>query len=155
MPHNNQEALKHLAGELRLEGLQFSSEGLCELEIGEQTVALWGQPEETALRLSGVAGNLPDSDSPAALRLLLHANYLGQGTGRSTLSLDPVTYEVVLNRVVEVGHLDPGGLVPALEEFVNHLSFWNENLDRLVTEAQREEPAAAAAIPVSQGGMRV
>lgn len=154
MPHNNQEALQDLSRELRLDGLKLSNEGVCELVIGEQTVAMWGRPEETALRLTGLAGNLPDPDSAPALRLLLHANYLGQGTGRATLSLDPVTDEVILSRVVEVSTLGPEGLVPAVEEFVNHLSFWNENLERLANEAQ--QPEAGPGAPEKAGaGMRV
>lgn len=132
MAHNNAEALEAIARMLNL-SLSFNSDGVCDLILDDGSViTLEGDPNGTTLRLNGVVGDLPDPESAQALRLLLQANFNGQGTGASSLGLDHVSGEVVLGRSVDVSSLGSDGLVPVLSEFANHLVHWIDRLPSLL-----------------------
>jgi len=135
MSHSNAAAVHALSASLGIP-LAFDDEGICEMVVDDDTtVTLEGDPDGTTMRVNGIVGDLPDADSADALRLLLEANFNGQGTGAAALGIDHVTSEIVLGRSVDVSVLGPGGLEQALTEFVNYLSFWRKNLERLATEA--------------------
>ena len=78
---------------------------------GDALITLEGDPQGTTLRINAVVGVLPEADSPQALRLLLQANFNGQGTGANSLGIDHVSGEVVLGRTVDVSTLGPDGLL--------------------------------------------
>lgn len=134
MPIDNTAALQALASTLKI-ALTFNDDDVCDLVLnGDSLVTLEGNPQGTTLRINGVVGNLPDPQAPQALRLLLQANFNGQGTGPCSLGLDHVSGEVVLGRGVDVTTLGEAGLEPAVGEFANYLIYWRDNLLRLLSE---------------------
>ena len=144
MPRDNAAALQHLAQQHGIE-LCFNDEGVCAILIdGDAVVRLEGEPRGTGLRLSAAVGSLPDPHDPHALRVLLQANFQGQGTGQASLGLDHVSDEVVLGWGLKVDELGPRGLSPALEAFAVQLAYWRHNLLRLISEpAPATSPAQA------------
>lgn len=132
MAHNNADALDAFGRALNL-NLSFNSDGVCDLILDDGTViTLEGDPAGTSLRVNGVVGHLPEPPSAPVLRLLLQANFNGQGTSVSSLGLDHVSGDVVLGRSVDVSTLGSEGLVPVLTEFANHLVHWCDRLPTLV-----------------------
>ena len=87
-----------------------------------------------------MVGVLPEADSPQALRLLLQANFNGQGTGANSIGIDHVSGEVVLGRTVDVSTLGPDGLLKPVREFARYLLYWRRNLLRQVAQASSPEP---------------
>lgn len=152
MARNNADALADLAASLGIQ-LSFDGDNVCELLIDEDiVVALTGDPEGADLRITGIAGDLDDPDDPAALQLLLQANFNGQGVGDASLGMDHVSQEIVLTQSVAVGALDGQAFASTLEKFVHYLTFWKQNLanpDGLSGELPED---ITDSIP---GGMRV
>jgi hypothetical protein len=142
VPHDNAAALAQLGREHAIE-LAFDAEGVCTVLLDEDAVLrLEGDPQGSRLRISATVGRLPNSRSAHALRVLLQANFQGQGTGAASLGLDHVSDEVVLGCEVAVDELGPRGLEPTLEAFAVRLSYWRENLLRLTSEpSPRHGPA--------------
>ena len=131
---NNSAAVQALAALLKI-SFSLNNDGVCDLVLdGDVLVTLEGHPEATTLHINGVVGPLPDLQSPQALRLLLQANFNGQGTGSCSLGLDHVSDEVVLGRKVDVTTLGEAGLEPVVGEFANYLLYWRDNLLRLLSE---------------------
>lgn len=131
MAQNNSALLANLARSLNIE-LAFDSDNVCELLIDDDAVVtLSGDPDSTTLRILGVVGDLEDPSDPAALQLLLQANYNGQGVGEASLGMDHVSLEVFLTQSVDAAALGHEGLSPVLECFVNYLAFWRKHLGKL------------------------
>ena len=107
MLQDNTQALQALAATLNIP-LSFNAYGVCDVVMnGDALITLEGDPQSTTLRINAVVGVLPEADSPQALRLLLQANFNGQGTGANSLGIDHVSDEVVLGRTVDVIHAGP------------------------------------------------
>jgi len=146
MPHDNAAAVEDLARHLGI-ALSFNGDGVCELVVdGEASITLEGDPQDTTLRINGVVGHLPDPHEPGALRLLLQANFNGQGTGEASLGLDHVSDAVVLGRAVRMDELGHDGLAPVLEAFANQFAHWRERLPRLIRDAGADHNPAPASI---------
>ena len=136
MANNNQQALAELAQSLKLDGLQFDNDNVCELVFEDETiVTLTADTAGTQLQISGLVGDLEDPNSPTALRTLLEANFNAQGVGAAALGMDHISHEVFLGQSLNVNQLDANGLAGALEPFVNYLTFWRENLTKLTSAA--------------------
>jgi hypothetical protein len=149
MARNNAGALADLAASLGIE-LSFDGDNVCELLIDDETVvALTGDPQGADLRITGIVGDLEDPEDSAALRLLLQANFNGQGVGDASLGMDHVSQEIVLTQSVAVGAFGNQGLAGTLEKFVHYLTFWRQNLTNLAVEGMGD---LSDAVP---GGMRV
>lgn len=134
MARDNAAAIECLAQEYGIH-LAFNDEGVCAIVIdGDSVVRFEGEPQGTRLRISATVGHLPDPRNAHALRVLLQANFQGQGTGDAALSLDHVSDEVVLGCGVKVDELGPRGLAPTLEAFATQLAYWRDNLLRLTSE---------------------
>ncbi|GEP44652.1 type III secretion system chaperone [Brevifollis gellanilyticus] len=133
MTTNNLQALEALSVTLGLP-LAFNQDNTCDLVIDEAEVALRGDPASHVLKLSAVIGTLENNESPAGLKMLLKANFQGQGVGGACLSMDHLSEDVVLCQSVDVSHLGPEGVAPVLEKFVNYLEFWQANLARLTAD---------------------
>lgn len=133
MTTNNLQALEALSLTLGLP-LAFNQDNTCDLVIDEAEVALRGDPAGHVLKLSAVIGTLENSESPAGLKMLLKANFQGQGVGGACLSLDHLSEDVVLCQSVDVSHLGPEGVAPVLEKFVNYVEFWQANLAKLTAD---------------------
>ena len=140
MLQDNTQALQALAAMLNIP-LSFNDYGVCNVVMnGDALITLECDPQGTTLRLNAVVGVLPEADSPQALRLLLQANFNGQGTGPNSLALDHVSGEVVLGRTVDVSTLGPDGLLQPFREFASYLLYWRRNLLRQVSQASSREP---------------
>ncbi len=133
MFHDNASALQSLAVTLQIP-LSFNEDGVCRLAAEhDAAVTLEGSPDARQLRINGIVGSLNDEHGVDSLRLLLEANFNGQGTGACALAVDGFTGDVVLGRGVDVGTLGHEGLEPVLAEFLDYLAFWSAHLGQLTT----------------------
>ena len=140
MLQDNTQALQALASTLSIP-LSFNAYGVCDVVMnGDALITLEGDPQSTTLRINAVVGVLPEADSPQALRLLLQANFNGQGTGANSLAIDHVSGEVVLGRTVDVTTLGHDGLLQPVREFARYLLYWRRNLLRQVSQATSPAP---------------
>ena len=121
--------------------LSFNADGVCDVVMnGDALITLEGDPQSTTLRINAVVGVLPEADSPQALRLLLQANFNGQGTGVNSLGIDHVSDEVVLGRSGGRDHAGPRRPGTTVREFARYLLYWRRNLLRQVAQASSPEP---------------
>ncbi len=115
--------------------MSFNEDGVCDLVLnGDVVDHPRRRSQGTTLRINAVVGVLPEPDSPEAMRLLLQANFNGQGTGANSLGIDHVSDEVVLGRAVDVSTLGADGLSTPLREFAAYVLYWRRNLVRQVSE---------------------
>ncbi|MCF7806240.1 MAG: type III secretion system chaperone [Simkaniaceae bacterium] len=82
---------------------------------------------ERGFLLHGSVGVLPENDAEPLLLFLLNANYLGQGTGSSTLGLKPDTQTLTLTMPVEYEISYPE-FKDVLEEYLNYYDYWIEEI---------------------------
>jgi hypothetical protein len=150
MAANNQEALQDLARHLKL-SLAFNADNVCDLVVDDAVITCEGDPDGTTLQMNGIVGDLPDSQDAALLKVLLIANFNGQGVGTARLGMDHISEEIVLGRTIDVTRLPETGLAGELESFANYLHFWRKQLPKSAAEAAQ---GTATPEPV-HAGMRV
>jgi hypothetical protein len=86
---------------------------LCELDPG---VSFWAK-----------IGPCPTAKKEELFILLMKANFLGQGTGGSTIALDENENFLTLSSVLPYD-MSYKTLKDALEDFTNYLAYWREEL---------------------------
>jgi Tir chaperone protein (CesT) family len=94
-----------------------------ELEIG---VSFWGR---IAL--------CPSERREELFILLMKANFLGQGTGNSSIALDENENFLTLSSVLPYD-MNYKMFKDALEDFVNYLDYWKEELERYKKTAEEK-----------------
>ena len=124
------DALAELGALLGLGRLAFNEFGLCRVQFdGELTVDFESADEGATLYLSGSLGALPDSAE--ICQTLLHANFLGEGTGGAAFAWDRDRGELLLHRSLAAAtaglvgfylFLAPGVLVPGKLEGALHVA---------------------------------
>lgn len=85
---------------------------------------LMDENEEGWLHLSGQVCSVGPEVAPAFLKQLLHAHFLGQGTGGATFSLAANDTEIHLGRKLHVTPMEFTEFGNHVETFVNYLEAW-------------------------------
>ena len=88
--------LAELGADLGLPGLAFDEAGRCRLAIDELQVEIERAGDGSALFLTCLVGELPDTGRETAMGRLLDANFLFKGTGGATLGVASGSDVVVL-----------------------------------------------------------
>jgi hypothetical protein len=95
--------------------------------------------EEGWLHLTGLVCEVGPDVAPAFLKQLLHAHFLGQGTGGATFSLASDDTEIHLGRRLHVTPMEFSEFSNHVETFVNYLEAWR----RMVESGEIDRAGAA------------
>lgn len=120
-----EQLIHSLASKLQIEIENIG--GAAAIEIDGTTVIL--QDAGDMLLLRADVGEMPPGDPAALFKAALEGNYLYQGTGGSTLALDPESGCLHLQHYNWLERLDPDSALDVLFRFENTLSAWKELLD--------------------------
>lgn len=82
------------------------------------------EEEEGWLHLTGRVCEVGPDVAPAFLKQLLHAHFLGQGTGGATFSLAADDTEIHMGRKLHVTPMEFSEFGNHVETFVNYLEAW-------------------------------
>jgi hypothetical protein len=136
------DSLAELGMLLGLGPLAFNEHGLCRLRFDNAlTIDLESADDGATLHLCASLGAAPaDSET---LQTLLHANFLGEGTGGAAFALDAARNELLLHRTLAASQLDVTALAAAVESFVNYYEGWTRKLAE--SPAGDSAPSAAPA----------
>lgn len=122
-------------------GIEIDDEGRTLLEFDGMGVVLQGVDEANKLTLLSPVG-LPPPEDPARLyKTLLEANYLFEGTGGATLSINPDGGGVTLVKCLDTRALSVEDLMEALDKFLDTLIAWRDFVSEY-RELPLEEKAA-------------
>ncbi len=106
--------------------IEIDDEGRSLLEFDGMGVVLQGVDEVNKLTLLSPVG-LPPPEDPARLyKTLLEANYLFEGTGGATLSINPDGGGVMLVKCLDTRALTVEDLMDALDKFLDSLIAWRD-----------------------------
>lgn len=121
----NKQALEDFGKTIGLNGLAFNGEQICELTVdGEIEIYFQGDPLERSMQINGVIGTSP-SDT-RVMSALLAANFEREATGDGSISVNPMTQELTLSKVVQNAALGSEGLAPVVQDFVKYVAFWRD-----------------------------
>lgn len=96
------------------------------------------------LLLRAEVGDLPEEGGEALLASAMRANFLYQGTGGSTLALDPDTGRLVIQKYNWLERLDPETVFAMLERFADTTDAWRRILADFRPDAVQTEPPASS-----------
>ena len=130
--------LKRLASDLNLDGLysavepkhfQISISGIEKININEL---------ENEIQISSSVGKLIENlDEEKTYSYLLYANFLGQGTGRSALSIHPDDKTITLSQILFFD-IDYQYFKEIMEEFINYVDYLKGHLEEKIPTFLRE-----------------
>ena len=115
--------------------------GAAAVEIDGAVVILQDAGELLLLRAE--VGDLPEEGGEALLASAMRANFLYQGTGGSTLALDPDTGRMVIQKYNWLERLDPETAFSMLERFADTTDAWRRILADFRPDAVQSEPPAS------------
>lgn len=106
--------------------IEIDDEGRAFLEFDGMGVVLQGVDEVNKLTFLSTVG-MPPPENPARLyKTLLEANYLFEGTGGATLSINPDSGGVMLATCLDSRALTVEDLMDALDKFLDSLIAWRD-----------------------------
>lgn len=121
--------IQQVERELQLEGAiqKEDEQGIFQLEISPKLFILI-KALNPGVFFSSKIIELPKEGNNESLYLyLMRANFLGKGTGNSTISIDATEQHLMLAQTSHF-ELHPKYFYNMLEEFVNYTQFWVEEI---------------------------
>jgi hypothetical protein len=116
--------LQSFGKDIGLEGMTLDEEGYLALQT-EAGTSVHCQVEDGRLMLLASLGRLPTGEKSApAMKSLLAANALWEGTRGATLSIEPTSDEVLLAQRWTLAELEKTGIQSALETFLAVITHW-------------------------------
>ena len=129
--------LEHLVKDLeKFLGVGVTQEGKKWKIDLSASVTITAEELDPGIWLQAVIGPLPGGNREDLFIYLMQANYLGQGTGGSVIGMDADENFLTLSLSI-VYDMNYRMFKEKLEEFVNYLSYWREELERLEQEANK------------------
>ncbi|MEZ0387511.1 MAG: type III secretion system chaperone [Verrucomicrobium sp.] len=125
---NISDALAELGHLLGLGSVALNEEGAARIVFDGDLDVDFVQSEDnpTLLHLDGMVCQVDESVAPAFLKQLLHAHFLGQGTGGASFSLHPGGAEIHLGRALDMSGREFSDFSNEVETFVNYLEAWRK-----------------------------
>ncbi len=120
--------------------------GAAAVEIDGAVVVLQDAGEFLLLRAE--IGELPDEGRDELLASAMKANFLYQGTGGSTLALDPSSGRLVVQKYNWLERLDPEMAFNMLEHFADTADAWR----RIIADYRSPVPEDSTPSPLDAGG---
>lgn len=96
-------------------------------------------PEQDALHIYTVVGEVSPHFSAEFLASMLQANFLGHGTESTVLSIDASMNEVLLEKTLDTFSLTEDGMARVMEQLIEASAIWRTRL----VQAAQAQPAAA------------
>ena len=115
--------------------------GATALEIDGQTVILQQAGDDLVLVRADL-GEVPPDRRDAVARAALEANYLYQGTGGSTLAVNPADGHLHMQKYNWLGRLDTDKALEMLTRFAETAALWR---------GLKDEPPDGGEIPAADG----
>ncbi|MDE0659719.1 MAG: type III secretion system chaperone [Gammaproteobacteria bacterium] len=110
--------------------LKPDAELRCNMMFDDVAVSFQLGPDDESLYVYSLVGTVAEADTAVAYPALLRANYALEGTAGSTFSLDPRSGGIVLIRAERLETLRLGRLEALVEDFVNAVERWAEQIRR-------------------------
>ncbi len=130
------EALQSIARKIGLPNLRFDTDRICVLDVGDTlTLEIEDKASDATVRFNAAIGYAGDFGS-TALRLLLSANFNGDGTGKAALAINPASGDLVLGQVLDPRHHTADSLHAELELFVRRALFWQDRAQTLPADVE-------------------
>lgn len=145
---NFEELLKQASAE---SGLPFEPRnGACGVEADGVTLIL--QDASDLLLMHTDLGALPSARQAQFAAAALEANFMYQGTGGSTLAINPGDGHLILQRYNYLERLDCAGFLNGLSRFVHTAKYWRQLLED-AAQSERGENAQDSQDLMSTGLM--
>ncbi len=128
------EYLKKLCGEFSLSGLKEGSRGSFELSF--DSIQLTFQELDAGFFLSSPIEVCPAKKLEDLFSYVMNANFIGQGTGGSTISLDDEEKFLTLSISLPYD-MDYKAFQEILEDFINYLEYWREEIKKHQEDAEK------------------
>ena len=121
--------LKQFTEELELDELpQKGGDGLYPLQLNPE-LTVFVKELDPGIAFWGKIGPCPQTKKEELFILLMKANFLGQGTGGAVIALDENESFLTLSSVLPYD-MSYKLFKEAMEDFVNYLEYWKEELIR-------------------------
>ena len=134
--------------------LQPDEQHRCNMMFDDVAVSFELAAGDENLYIFSLLGTVPRDDAEAAYATLLRANYAFEGTGGSTLSVDPNTGGVVLIRSERLDTLRLPTFELVVQDFVNVAEEWMNRISAGDLKGRADTPAEDT-LPSADGMMRV
>ncbi len=114
--------LGRLAG---IAGLELDAHGALSLVFNDETTVNLSRVDDRTIELwTPIGGINASAGGETALRVLLEANYLGEGTGNARLAIAPASGDVVLCERFDVGPASDHEFGDRIVQFLKYAAFW-------------------------------
>ena len=120
--------LNTLAADLELDSPVREEGGLYKLSLSPELVIVLKE-QDPGIAFWGKIGPCPTVKKEELFILLMKANFLGQGTGGAVIALDEDGNFLTLSSILPYD-MNYKVFKDALEDFVNYIDYWKEELIR-------------------------
>lgn len=118
-------AVANLGRMAGIAGLELDAHGALSLVFNDETTVNLSRVDDRTIELwTPIGGINASAGGETALRALLEANYLGEGTGSARLALAPETGSVVLCERFDVGPASEHEFGDRIVQFLKYAAFW-------------------------------
>lgn len=121
---NLNHALATLRDQTGIPTLDFDPDGNLTLLFDGDTEVNLNRVDDATVEVWTPLDELGRGDDVAALRRLLEANHLGEGTGAARMALSPARDRMVLCERIDVRPLDGVQFADRIVGFLKYASFW-------------------------------
>lgn len=104
--------------------IDFNMNGHFELIFDGKTAVNFYQIDNQTIEFCTILAEATQTLVPARFEKLLHANYLGHGTGGGRIALDPRDRTLLICERLDVAGLDARMLQSRIERFVSYARMW-------------------------------
>ena len=144
--------LSDFGKEIGIPELAFDENGTCSLIFDEVVVNIEKNTEDGKLFFYSNLGTIPATQREGFYKTLLEANAFYKGTGGGTLAIDESSNIVLFLYQVPVKSLDHGTFSKTMENYINIVEYWTEQVKGYPSASGTAAPADAEPRHV---GMRV
>ncbi|MCO7226980.1 type III secretion system chaperone [Pleionea sp. CnH1-48] len=141
------QTMKEAASHLGLSNLLISQEGTCRIVFNDtQAIDIEESKEfEGMMHAYSVVGKIPRGNRETVFGMLLEANFLGQGTGTASLSVDQGAGEILLYQMISYSLCTPSQLAELIKALGQLATEWTQALSSIDTShGQQTAPGKVA-----------
>lgn len=120
--------LEQFCQEFQLDSPDWKKPHLCVLSLND-TIEVTLSDLNPGVSLQATIGSCPEDHQEELFSYMMRANLLGQGTGTSRIGLDAQEKFLTLSRGLPY-ELNYPLFRDAFEDFVNHLLFWRQEIEK-------------------------
>lgn len=118
------EIVDAFVAKLNLSGMEKDADGIYSIDVDGMTISFSEVVESRSVAIYGEVGEMPVEGRDKFCEVVMKANFMGQGTGGATLSLDESGEVLYMHRVLPLVALDGDSFFTVVESFINMLETW-------------------------------